>query len=167
MLLRTKLIHTGEYIMNMPILDTNRRQIQTSLFVAEPVLSVVKVDKQTHSNVLKSYLNPTEMLDKHFALQDGSHKDVKQYVIYFHHVMAFFADGSHCGFEQPKQVVAFSGYKDTPQSIVLKENNIHIEVVLNAHSNMSKANQESRDIQIEFPRQCTFTSTAGEDYFVA
>ncbi|MFT6267506.1 MAG: malate synthase [Alphaproteobacteria bacterium] len=149
--------------MNMPIADINRRYIQTQSLAAEPVLSVVKMSPKINSSVLESYRNPYEMLDQYFTLQDGSHKDVKQYVIYFCHVMAFFADGSHCGLAQPKQFVAFLGYKDSPESIVLKENNTHIEVILNAHNN---TNQRGTDIQIEFPSQCDFNSAAGEDYFV-
>jgi malate synthase len=77
--------------------------------------------------------------------------------------MAFFADGSHCGLDKPKQFVAYLGYNETPESIVLKEDGVHIELVLNTRS---IANKDGAAKRIEFPAQTTFTSTTGDDYVV-
>lgn len=149
--------------MNMIIADVNRNKIQHKSFVPKLTTSFGKTSQHINSDVLNSVLEPSEILDQHFGLQSGSHKDVKEYVIYFRHIMAFFADGSHCGLAKPKQFVAFLGYKDTPESIVLKENSVHIELVLNARCNINKGDTAKH---IEFPSQSTFTSTAGDDYFV-
>ncbi len=149
--------------MTMPIADTNRIEIQKQTNSPERAMPFFNIRQHKDSNVLNSYFEPSEILDQHFALQNGSHKNVKQYVIYFRHIMAFFADGSHCGLAQPKQFVAFAGYKDTPESIVLKENSVHVELVLNTRNNV---NQGKSVMHIEFPVQSTFTSTTDDDYFV-
>jgi malate synthase len=147
--------------MNMPIAAVNRLEIEKQSFMPELVTTFSETRQPINSDLINNCLEPSEILDKHFALQNGSHKDVKQYIVYFCHIMAFFADGSHCGLTQPKQFVAFLGCKETPESIVLKENNVHIELVLNTHTNRGKS-----AIHIEFPEQMTFTSKTGDDYFV-
>ncbi|MFT6328676.1 MAG: malate synthase [Bermanella sp.] len=149
--------------MSMPIADVNRLDIQKPLFAPELAILFGQIDHNTSYDVLDGCLEPSKILDQYFALQDGSHEDVKEYVIYFRHIMAFFADGTHCGLAQPKQFVAFAGHKDTPESIVLKENNVHIELVLNTRNYMNRA---GASIHIEFPAQSTFTSKADDDYFI-
>ena len=150
--------------MNMPIANANRLEIQKQSFAPELVTPFKEMAQHAASDALNNTLKPSEMLDQHFALQNGSHKDVKQYVVYFRHIMAFFADGSHCGLEKPKQFVAFLGCKESPESIVLKENNVHVEVVLNGHNCVA---QDGAAVRIEIPTQSTFTSTMDDDYFVA
>ena len=150
--------------MNMPIANANRLEIQKQSFAPELVTPVDEIAQHAALDVLNSTQKPSEVLDQHFALQNGSHKDVKQYVVYFRHIMAFFADGTHCGLAQPKQFVAYLGYKESPESIVLKENNVHVELVLNARNNLS---QDGAATRIEIPTQSTFTSTLDDDYFVA
>ncbi len=150
--------------MNMPIAKTNHLEIQKQSFVPELQALVDEMAQHAVVDELNNKLKQNDILDQHFALQNGSHKDVKQYVVYFRHVMAFFADGSHCGLAQPKQFVAFLGYKESPESIVLKENNIHIELVLNARNNIGG---ECASARLEVPTQTTFTSTEDNDYFVA
>jgi malate synthase len=142
----------------MPIAAVNRLDIEKQSFVPELVTMFGETRQHVNSDLINSYLEPSEILDQHFALQNGSHKDVKQYLVYFCHIMAFFADGSHCGLARPKQFVAFLGCKEKPESIVLKENSVHIELVLNARSELG--------MHIEYPAQSTFTSKSGDDYFV-
>ncbi|GAB55847.1 malate synthase [Glaciecola punicea ACAM 611] len=145
--------------MNMPIAEINRRQEQTQAFAALQVMPVANITEQSDASRLDTYLSPSEMLDHRFALQNGSHKDVKQYLVYFNHLMAFFVDGSHCGLKQASQFVAYAGQKELPESIVLKENNVHIEVILNTAKG-------AEDIKIELVSQDTFTAPSGEDYVV-
>lgn len=149
--------------MTMPIADVNGLDIHKPSFAPELSILFGQMHSNTNYDVLDSCPEPSTMLDQYFALQSGSHKDVKEYVIYFRHIMAFFADGTHCGLAQPKQFVAFAGHKDTPASIVLKENNVHIELVLNTRNYMNRA---GTSIHIEFPTQSTFTSKADDDYFI-
>ncbi len=147
--------------MNMPIAAANRLEIAKQSFMPELVTTFGETRQYVNIDLINNFLEPSEILDKHFALQNGSHKNVKQYIVYFCHIMAFFADGSHCGLTQPKQFVAFLGCKETPESIVLKEDNIHIELVLNSQTNRGQS-----VIHIEFPAQGTFTSKSGDDYVV-
>ncbi len=149
--------------MNMSIASVNSLEIEKQLFMPELVTTSGATRQHINSDLIKNCLEPSEILDLHFALQNGSHKDVKQYVVYFCHIMAFFADGSHCGLAQPKQFVAFLGCKETPESLVLKENNVHLELVLNTRTNINRGESA---MHIEFPAQSTFMSKSGDDYFV-
>ncbi|WP_438862778.1 malate synthase G [Neptunicella sp.] len=69
-----------------------------------------------------------DFLDQAFPLTNGSHHDVTSYVVYFQHLMAFFPDGSNSGLKQPGQFVALSGHKSEPETIVLKNNGLHVEI---------------------------------------
>jgi malate synthase len=149
--------------MNMPLAAVNRLEIEKQSFVPELIATFGEKRAHMTSDLINNCLEPSEILDQHFALQNGSHKDVKQYVVYFCHIMAFFADGTHCGLAQPKQFVAFLGCKEIPESIVLIENNVHIELVLNTRA---KINGGASATHIELPAQSTFTSKSGDDYFV-
>ncbi|MFT5276724.1 MAG: malate synthase [Glaciecola sp.] len=72
-----------------------------------------------------------DYLDQHFALASGSHADVKNYVVYYHHLLAFFEDGSQSGLVNPSQFVALCGHKCAPDSIILKQPSasLHTEVL--------------------------------------
>ena len=76
-------------------------------------------------------------LDQHFALETGSHADVKNYVVYYHHLLAFFEDGSQSGLVNPVQFVALCGHKCAPDSIVLKRGDMssHVEIAINRKGN--------------------------------
>ena len=67
-------------------------------------------------------------LDKVFPLESGSHQDVTSYVVYYSHLLAFFADGSKSGLESSKQFVALSGHKSEPSSLLLQEGGFHVEL---------------------------------------
>jgi malate synthase len=91
-----------------------------------------------------------EMLDRRFPLTQGSHKDVKNYVVYYHHLLAFFKDGSQSGLKNPSQFVALCGHKCSPDSILLKESDLHVEIVFDANGVMGRQDQANiQDIQIE------------------
>jgi malate synthase len=152
--------------MNMPIVIATHDQNQAQSFSAQQLMPYVNAGKQKVSDVADNALNPYKVLDQHFALQSGSHKNVKQYIVYFNHIMAFFADGSHCGLAETKQFVAFLGCKEKPESIVFKQDSVHLELVLNAHQKAKQHGQDGVGVQIELPSQTTFTAVTGGDYFV-
>ena len=79
-----------------------------------------------------------EFLDNTFPLNHGSHKDVTGYGLYYQHLVAYFADGSCTGLAQPGQYVAFSGSQDSPDSIVLKHNGLHVEIRINRAGHIGK-----------------------------
>ncbi len=85
-------------------------------------------------SLFESDCTPTESkayLDKHFALASGSHTDVKNYVVYYHHLLAFFEDGSQAGLVNPSQFVALCGHKCSPDSVVLQQfsGGLHLEIM--------------------------------------
>ncbi|PYF78407.1 malate synthase [Marinomonas alcarazii] len=69
-----------------------------------------------------------EFLDEVFPLESGSHKDVISYVVYYHHLLAFFQDGSQTGLKQPCQLVAVNGQRSEPEAVLLKNNGLHVEI---------------------------------------
>lgn len=69
-----------------------------------------------------------DFLDQTFPLDSGSHHDVTSYVVYYHHLLAFFADGSQSGLKTPCQFVALNGQKAEPESVLLKNNGLHVEI---------------------------------------
>ncbi|TCS43970.1 malate synthase [Reinekea marinisedimentorum] len=71
-------------------------------------------------------------LDEAIPLKRGSHKDVKSYIVYYQHLLAFFDDGSQSGLQDPQQFVAFSGSKEKPESLVFKnDQGFHVELIIN------------------------------------
>lgn len=70
-------------------------------------------------------------LNEHFPLVDKSHKGVTNYRVEDNQLIATFADGSRSELSKPNQFVAFAGERQTPESIVLKNNGLHVEIVIN------------------------------------
>jgi len=69
-------------------------------------------------------------LDDVFPLAKGSHHNVTSYLVYYHHLLALFPDGSTSGLQTPKQLVALSGSKNEPTSIILANNGLHVEIMI-------------------------------------
>ncbi len=79
-----------------------------------------------------------DMLDNIFPLSQGSHKDVTTYLVYYNHLLAVFSDGSQSGLKTPNQCVALSGHKESPSSILLKNNHLHVELRFDANGAIGK-----------------------------
>lgn len=98
-------------------------------------------------------------LDKTFPLASGSHQDVRSYVVYYQHLLAFMADGSQTGLADPTQFVALCGSRQKPQSILLRGAGRHVELLFcksGSHGARDCAGIE--DIQLELtPAQQTTT----------
>ena len=92
-----------------------------------------------------------QFLDKIFPLSKGSHKDVRNYVVYYQHLLAFFEDGSQAGLKSPKQFVALSGHKENPTSVVLKnDEGYHVEIIFNPNGKRGRRDAACvDDIQVE------------------
>ncbi len=69
-----------------------------------------------------------DFLDEHFPLEMGSHQNACSYVVYYNHLLAFFADGSSSGLKDSSQLVALIGPRNEPESLLLKHNGLHVEV---------------------------------------
>ncbi|MFA0560312.1 malate synthase G [Vibrio breoganii] len=79
-----------------------------------------------------------DFLDRVFPLDQGSHHDVESYTIYFNGLMAHFPDGTHTGLKQPKQFVGASDPEREPTSILLKNNGLHVEIIINRQGKIGK-----------------------------
>lgn len=87
--------------MNMSIIKSHQIQPNLNSFIAEEVLAVAQVNAAEHEKLAHA----KQFLDRHFPLDSGSHQEVISYVVYYQHLLAFFADGSHSGLRQAKQFV--------------------------------------------------------------
>jgi malate synthase len=67
-----------------------------------------------------------DFLDEQFPLATGSHHEVTSYLVYYQHLLAFLADGTECGLQNPCQFVAFDGSKTAPSYLLLKNNGLHV-----------------------------------------
>lgn len=89
-------------------------------------------------------------LDEVFPLESGSHKDVNSYVVYYHHLLAFFDDGSQVGLKEPCQLVAVNGQRSEPEAVLLKNNGLHVEIQFDRNGpNGAKDKANINDIVIE------------------
>ena len=89
-------------------------------------------------------------LDEVFPLENGSHQDVSSYVVYYHHLLAFFDDGSQSGLKQACQLVAVNGQRSEPEAILLRNNGLHVEIQFDRNGvNGAKDKANINDILIE------------------
>ena len=125
-------------------------------------LSVINELNQRHVRQVMDYSKG--FLDKAFPLQHGSHKDVCSYVVYYQQLLAFFADGSTSGLQNPAQFVALSGHRETPNSIVLNNQGRHVELILNRHGVtgcQDKASIDDIQLQTSEPDSIWFSMVTG------
>ncbi|BDU37358.1 malate synthase G [Vibrio nigripulchritudo] len=91
-----------------------------------------------------------DFLDETFPLNEGSHHDVESYTVYFKNLLAFFPDGTQTGLKDPGQFVAASDLDREPTSIVLKNNGLHVEIIINSCGTIGSQDLAGiDDIQIE------------------
>lgn len=125
-------------------------------------LSVINELNQRHVKQVMDYSKG--FLDKTFPLQQGSHKDVCSYVVYYQQLLAFFADGSTSGLQSPAQFVALSGHREAPCSIVLNNNGRHVELILNRrgiNGCQDKASIDDIQLQTSEPECVWFSMVTG------
>lgn len=151
--------------MNMTMATPTQNEFATTSgfdqFIKEEVSILADLNAQ-RMNELMTYSKT--FLDKVFPLEQGSHKNVSSYVIYYKHLLAFFPDGSKSGLRQPKQFVALSGHKSEPTSIVLQNDGFHVELIFNKNGPrgiMDIAGID--DIQVETNRINFGTEQAAND----
>ncbi|QXO15543.1 MULTISPECIES: aldolase/citrate lyase/malate synthase family protein [Vibrio] len=134
--------------MNMLTFDKTEIQQQPKPFIAEAVFAVetISADKQCEKQA-----KAKQLLDRLFPLENGSHQDVTSYMIDYSHVLAYFKDGTHSGLKYPKHFVAYTGGKDNPCSILLRDGSgCHVEVLLGCMKGTGSVELvEIDDIQLE------------------
>ena len=117
--------------MNMLNFDKQKNTQQNPPFIAEAVFAVEAVSAE---QPLEKQRKAKLLLDRIFPLEHGTHQEVSSYVVDYHHVMAYFKDGTHSGLKCPKHFVAYTGEKSDPKSILFKdESGNHVEVIFGCH----------------------------------
>lgn len=126
-------------------------------FIKEEV-SMITALNEARTQQMMDYSK--KFLDKVFPLAQGSHKDVTGYMVYYKHLLAFFADGSSTGLRKPAQFVALSGHKDQPDSLVLRDDEHHVELIFNAKGELgAKDAAHLDDIQVQTTLRSVNTQT--------
>ena len=89
-------------------------------------------------------------LDKNFPLTNGSHKDVVSYKIINNALTITLGDSSSTRLENIDQYIGYQGDIKNPNCILLKNNNLHIELLIDKNGNIG-ANDSAgiNDIIIE------------------
>lgn len=68
------------------------------------------------------------LLDHSFPLVQGSHSTATAYLVYFDHLLVIQADGSTTGLSSPSQFVEAGGNAEAPQSILLDNHGLQVEI---------------------------------------
>lgn len=91
-----------------------------------------------------------DFLDLAAPLADGSHRDVTAYGVVDQNFQARLADGQLAGLKQPSQFVGFLGEAETPSSILLKNNELHIEIQVDSRHQIGTTDRAGvKDIVLE------------------
>ena len=77
-----------------------------------------------------------DFLDKNFSLETGSHKDVIGYDIVSNALIANIKGNIKSKLKNQDQYVGFQGDINNPSCILLKNNNIHVEILINRNGNI-------------------------------
>jgi len=94
-----------------------------------PQTAGLKISKNNNpARVKRVIAYAKDFLDEVFPLYSGSHHDVASYQVYYQHLHVFLPDGCSSGLRDSTQFVAYSGSKSDPAAIVLKKNDLHMEL---------------------------------------
>ena len=86
-----------------------------------------------------------DFLDKNFELVNGSHKDVKTYEIENGNLLVRSEDSVMTKLRDPSQYVGFQGSENNPECILLKNNNLHVEILINKNGNIGSTDKAGID----------------------
>lgn len=81
-----------------------------------------------HTEFDQSWHRAAELLDQKFPLHQGSHRTATDYVVHFDHLLVIRSDGSCTGLARPSQFVEAGGNWEAPESIVLEEEGLQVEI---------------------------------------
>ncbi len=86
-----------------------------------------------------------EFLDKNFPLQNCSHKDVNSYKIDDNSLLVETLDGTNSYLKIKSQYIGYQGNAKNPSCILLKNNNLHIEILVNKEGNIGAGDNAGVD----------------------
>jgi len=144
---------------------SNNQNIQT-----EPkfdATSVLAAENNQAQRVTDKQQRAKEILDSAFPLEEGSHQDVTNYMVYYCNLVAYFADGRITSLKYPSQFVALTGHKREPGSILLKdEQGSHLEIGLGARIG-PKTLADITDIQLESRTTLCVNKQSSHRYWIS
>jgi malate synthase len=89
-------------------------------------------------------------LDKHCPLASGSHADVKQYAIAGEKLTAVLQEGNVCLLKDRSQLVGYTGAAESPASVLLKHNGLHIEIQIDRNHSIGATDRAGvKDVCLE------------------
>ena len=84
-------------------------------------------------------------MDKNFPLESSSHKDVTDYSIVDDALVANLKGNINSKLKNQKQYIGYQGEINEPSCILLRNNNIHIEVLINRNGNIGSGDDAGID----------------------
>lgn len=89
-------------------------------------------------------------LDQAAPLANGSHADATAYVIEGDALEVSLANGERVGLAVPEQFVGFLGNTEAPTGVLLKHNQLHFEIQIDAHSPVGQTDAAGvKDVLVE------------------
>ncbi|HYP63565.1 MAG TPA: malate synthase G, partial [Acidocella sp.] len=79
-------------------------------------------------------------LDAHFPLANGSHADVTAYKVHNGHLAAVLESGE-VGLKDGAQFAGYNGSAASPSAVLLKNHNLHAELLIDATNNIGKTDK--------------------------
>lgn len=144
----------------MAMTNRNKTDNQQPIpFMAEAVSAVEQMNAESEEKQHKI----KGLLDQLFPLTKGSHRDVTNYLLDYHHLVVFFKDGGCSGLRSPGEFVAFTGHRSSPDTILLKDSSgSHIEIIFGLHKPGKNTLVTIADVEIEscttFTQDVTLTA---------
>ena len=86
-----------------------------------------------------------DFLDKNFELENGSHKNVNTYEIENGNLLIKSEDSVVTQLKNPNQYVGYQGSENSPECILLKNNNLHVEILINKNGNIGSTDKAGID----------------------
>ena len=113
------------------------------------VISENKVDTWDKQRAIEVINYVREFFDKIIPIENTSWKNISKIKIENNNLV-FLVDDKNCNLKNKNQFVGFSGEKNNPKSILFKNNNLHIDVIIDENSKIGKTDKAGiSDIIVE------------------
>jgi len=91
-----------------------------------------------------------EFLDAAAALTQGSYAEATAYSVQNHQLVVTLSNGVYTGLQQPEQFIGYQGDPAKPESILLKNNNLHVEIQVDRNHQIGSTDPAAvKDIVLE------------------
>ena len=113
------------------------------------VISENKVDTWDKQRAIEVINYVREFFDKIISIENTSWKNISKIKIENNNLV-FLVDDKNCNLKNKNQFVGFSGEKNNPKSILFKNNNLHIDIIIDENSKIGKTDKAGiSDIIVE------------------